>query len=345
MRWIWLVLVGGGGGACATLLAKESAAQDFARPPSGEAPSAPAAAPAKPTDAPNAPTPPTASSPAGSATTPPSAPPTKPEPSGPPKETDKTKAGSAPPEYYVEDQKKGALAPGVSPGGEIYEPPPPPVVVAEPPPPIQPNYIAPKTAFWAGLRLAYFVPFGTLWYDGADVGQAGLVYRRRLFSAYASPGPAAEVDVGARIGRRYNLFAMWEHASLGAGNLDQDSFGGQQRGSTNLYGVGFRFSTQPNTVGFLLEIGLGYRDFRAYWSDGTGLVMNDTFFDARIGLGVDIRVNKWLSLSPMVVFGEGSFQSARFSSPAGGHGALTALDQDGEYGTFSLQIGAHADVF
>jgi hypothetical protein len=196
-----------------------------------------------------------------------------------------------------------------------------------------------------GLRLAYFVPFGTLWFDGNYDGQGGLLYRRRLFSGYASPGPAAEIDVGARVGRRYNLFAMWEHASLGPGDLDPDSFGGQQRGSTNLYGVGFRFSTQPDTVGFLLEIGLGYRTFKAYWTDGTELSMGDTFFEGRLGIGIDIRLSKWMALSPMLVFSQGSFTSAQFSGPTAHYSGYTPYDQNGQYDTFSVQLGAHADVF
>lgn len=216
---------------------------------------------------------------------------------------------------------------------------------AEAPPPLKPNYLAPKTAFWAGLRVSYFVPFATLWFDGSYDGQGGLSYRRRLFSAYASPGPAAQIDIGARLGRRYNVFATWEHASLGTGNLDPDSFGGQQRGNTNLYGAGFRFSTNPDGLGFLLEIGVGYRDFHAYWADGTELALTDSIFDGHIGLGADIRVNKWLSLEPMVVFGGGSFTTIEFNGGTNqGHG-MTAYDQEAQYGTFSVQIGAHADVF
>jgi hypothetical protein len=218
-------------------------------------------------------------------------------------------------------------------------------VEAPAPAPLAPSYVAPKTAFWAGLRAAYFVPFGTLWFDGDFDGGGGLGYRRRHFSAYASPGPAAEVDVGVRLGRRYNVFAMWEHATLGVGNLDPDSFGGQQRGRTNLYGLGFRFSTYPDGVGLLIEVGLGYRTFKAYWADGTDLSLDGTFFEGRIGAGVDIRVSKWLSLSPMVVFSQGSFTSAEFSSTRAHYSGFTPYDQQGQYNTFSLQLGAHADVF
>jgi hypothetical protein len=316
-------------GALLALVARESAAQP-APPPASEArPEMPAAAP--PTgEKKDAPAPPAAPS-----STP--SPATAPAPNAekaPPSPT-------TPPEYYVEEQKRQPAAPGEKHEAEIYEPPPPPIVETEAPPPLQPKYLAPKTAFWAGLRGSYFVPFGTLWFDGNYDGQGGLSYRRRYFSSYAAPGPAAEVDVGARLGRRYNVFAYWEHASLGTGDLDPNSFGGQQRGNSNLYGVGFRFSTNPDGLGFILEIGIGYRDFRAYWADGTTLTLTDSIPDGRIGFGADIRVSKWLSLEPMVVFGAGSFATLEFSN----HGALGPYDQSGQYSTFALELGAHADVF
>jgi hypothetical protein len=307
--------------------AKPPAPAPAAKPEAKPAAPAPAAKPAAPAPAPAAPPGPEAS----------------PAQAQPDKEAGKGAPPSAPPEYYVEAQKRPDSGPAAS---EIYEPPPPPMVEAPAPapPPLPPSYVAPKTAFWAGLRLSYFVPFGTLWFDGDYDGQGGLYYRRRHFSGYASPGPAAGIDAGARLGRRYNVFLMWDHASLGTGKLDPNAFGGQQRGSTNLYGLGFRFSTHPDSVGFLLEVGLGYRTFDAYWADSTQLSLSGTFFEARIGVGADIRVNKWLSLSPLVAFSEGSFTSGSYSGPAS-YSAFTTFDQNGSYDTFSVQLGAHADIF
>ncbi len=246
--------------------------------------------------------------------------------------------GSAPPLYYVEP--RGA-APGTA-GEPVYEPPPP-VLVYEPPPPPSLSRRAPrKTALWAGVRVGALIPFGSLWIDGFDPYYG--YYRRRSFADYASPGPSFELNIGARLARRYNVFALWEHASLGTGSLDDSSFGKQQRGATNLYGAGLRFSTDPTSVGFLMEIALGYRDFRAYWDDGTKLTLSGGWLDARIGLGADIRINRWLSLSPMIVLGGGSFSRARWSGPSIVGDALDPLDESGEYGTLSFQLGAHADV-
>src|SRR5262249_14246876 len=149
-----------------------------------------------------------APTPAATPASPPTAPPSSAAAPPPPNGEKAPPAPAGKPEYFVEEQKQSPAPPGAKHENEIYEPPPPPLVEAEAPPPLKPNYVAPKTAFWAGLRVSYFIPFGTLWFDGNYDGQGGLSYRRRLFSAYASPGPAAEVDIGVRLGRRYNVFAM-----------------------------------------------------------------------------------------------------------------------------------------
>lgn len=211
----------------------------------------------------------------------------------------------------------------------------------EPPPPPRPPWAAPpRTALWLGVRAGVTIPFGSLWTDGLNG-----YYRQRTFHDYASTGPMFAIDLGARLARHYNVFATWEHAALGTGTLDDKSFGGQQWGATNMYGVGVRFSTDPSRVGFLMEIGIGYRDFRAYWNDGTKLSLTDGWLDAHIGLGADFRLSRSFSLEPMIVLGGGSFDTARWSGPHGSGNALTPLDQGGEYGVLTFQLGAHADLF
>jgi hypothetical protein len=240
----------------------------------------------------------------------------------------------APPLYYVEPRDQSAEQ-----QGPVYEPQPPTYVYEPPPPPRPPREAPPRTALWLGVRAGVTIPFGSLWTDGFSG-----YYRQRTFHDYASPGPMFAIDLGARLARHYNVFATWEHAALGTGSLDEKSFGGQEWGATNMYGIGVRFSTDPSTVGFLMEIGIGYRDFRAYWSDGTKLSLTDGWLDAHIGLGADIRCSRWLSLEPMIVLGGGSFDTARWSGPHGSGNALTPLDQGGEYGVLTFQLGAHADL-
>lgn len=251
-----------------------------------------------------------------------------------------------PPQYYVEPQAGPSRppAPQAPPETYYYEPPPPPLVFVEPPPPPEPAHHVPRSAFWAGARLGWLAPFGSLWVDGFNYGN-GVYFRRRSFADYASSGPSVELNVGARLSHRYNVFGLWEHASLGTGSLDGNSYGGQERGATNLYGVGLRFSTDPTSVGFLMEIALGYRDFRAYWSDGTKLSMYDGWLDARLGLGVDIRLGRAFSLSPMFTLAGGSFSSGRWSGTPGDHSVFTTLDDNGGYGFVGFQLGGHVDIY
>ncbi|HVU00806.1 MAG TPA: hypothetical protein VHE30_03610 [Polyangiaceae bacterium] len=236
------------------------------------------------------------------------------------------------------------MEPASPPGEAVYEPPPPPPPFYEPPPPAPPDLRAPKTALWLGVRPSLFVPFGSLWIDGFQ-SPSGVYYRRRTFANYAAPGPGAEFDAGARFSRRYMVFALYQHAELGTGNLDDAAFGGQERGATNFYGVGLRFSTDPAAIGFALEIALGYRDFTAYWSDGTKLSMTDGILDARIGLGADFRLSRHFTLDPMLVLGGGSFGSRKWSGSITEGSGFASTDEAGEYGTLELQLGAHFDVY
>ncbi|HVW28837.1 MAG TPA: hypothetical protein VHC69_25905 [Polyangiaceae bacterium] len=244
-------------------------------------------------------------------------------------------ATNAPPLYYVEPRDEAAPEQQ----SPLYEPQAPMYVFEPPPPPRPPHQAPPRTALWLGVRAGVMIPFGSLWTDGFNG-----FYRQRTFHDYASTGPMFQIDVGARLARHYNVFAMWEHGALGQGDLDDKAFGGQEWGATNMYGVGVRFSTDPTGIGFLMEIGLGYRQFTAYWNDGTKLSLTDGWLDAHIGLGVDVRVCRWLSLSPMIVLGGGSFDTATWSGHSKSGNALTPLDEGGEYGVLSFQLGAHADI-
>jgi hypothetical protein len=301
--------------------------------PTPAAPPIPATTPPAPTTAP-------ASAPSAVAPAPASA---TPAPATPQTEPGRVPEAAPPPGYYVEQpvQESGEAYP---PNGAptIYEPPPPEFVI-EPPPPTTPHFLAPRTAFWFGARVSWFAPFGSAWTDGFYDG-TGLYYRRRALGDYASSGPALELDVGARLSRHYNVFAIWEHAFLGTGSLDQHSFGGQKWGNSNFWGAGLRFSTNPNHAGFLMEVAVGYRDFHAYWSDGTELALTGSL-DARIGVGADIRVTRFFSLSPMITLGGGSFNSGHWSGPVQSGTAFTSqYDGSADYGTVSLQIGGHFDV-
>jgi len=251
---------------------------------------------------------------------------------------------NAPPssKYYAEPPPGGGPPPQGGPPPTVYEPPPPGYypTVYEPPPPPKPHHVAPKTAFWLGARGGYFIPFGNLWLDYSPAG-----YEEVKWSEYASPGPMFELDIGMRFGRYYNVFLLWERASLGTGSAEPDARGGQKSGDTDYYAIGLRFSSDPDRVGFLTEIDIGYRRFRARWEDGSELRMTEAPLEFRIGLGADIRLSKLFSLSPLVTLGAGAFGDAEFVDKDDNKTDATSPGSEvAGHGWLTLQLGGHFDI-
>lgn len=192
----------------------------------------------------------------------------------------------------------------------VYEPPPPGFYpgepVFEPPPPPEPHHIAPRTSLWLGARVGWFIPFGSAWARGTPLGQ-NLNLKGVPWRDYVSAGPMFEVDVGARLSRNYNLFALWERAQLGAGRGDPDvGIGKSNSGDSDFWGVGLRATSDPDHTGFVTELAIGYRRARAKY-DGAEIQFTDAPFEARLGIGADFRLNRVVTLSPLVTLGVGSF--------------------------------------
>jgi hypothetical protein len=160
-----------------------------------------------------------------------------------------------------------------------------------------------------------------------------------------------ELDLGARLGRHYNVFGLWEWGILGNGDELGDEFGGQTSAYTHLLGLGLRFSSDPDGFGVLVELALGWRRFEATWKNGTRFTATDDFFNTRIGVGADIRLNEQLSFTPMVTIGGGVFSEAnwRFAdgSEAGAFSSFlgTPADEAGQHIPVTLQLGLHYDAF
>jgi hypothetical protein len=192
--------------------------------------------------------------------------------------------------------------------------------------------------------VGWALPFGSLWNDGFLAQGVCCFYERRTAGDYASSGPMFEVDLGARLSRSYNVFALWERALLGPGDLDPDAYGGQKYGTSDFFAAAVRFSTDADAFGFAMEIALGYRVFQAKWEDGTTLTMDDGFLDARIGLGADIRLTEWFALSPMITLSSGSFGEATWEGSREGS-ALGRFDERGQFGTAMFTVGGHFDVY
>ena len=273
------------------------------------------------------------------------------------------KAGDTPPaEYYVEPSTGPApgappVSAGAPPGppgrpppppeGEaIYEPPPPGFfsgeAVVEPPPPPEPHHIAPRTALWLGARVGWFMPFGNVWARRtSDVTVEGVPWRD-----YSTSGPMFELDAGVRLSRNYNLFVLWERAQLGSGRGDTSSGipGKSEHGDTDFWGVGVRATSDPDHTGFVTELALGYRRARAVYEDGTELQFTDAPFEARLGVGADVRINEVVTLSPMFTLGVGSFNKIESVTTDGVKDATGSGSQADGHAWATLSIGGNFDL-
>ncbi len=267
-----------------------------------------------------------------------------------------------PPHYYVDTDEPDAApssatppnaAPTHAPSGapaqppppmRVYEPPPPHVY--EPPPPPRPRHQAPEYSLWVGGRVGSFHPFGHAWGECTVVERSGVCLKTRgvPWSDYASTGMMGELDIGARLGRRHVLFFGWERASLGSGGLEVEGSGVSQRGESDFFGLGLRFSSNPNSVGLLIEVMVGARRFRVSWDDGSELLLENAPFESRIGIGADIRLSPLFSLTPLITLGGGQFGDVTFYDAAS-NTHTEPLDLPTSHAWVTLQLGAHFDLF
>lgn len=153
------------------------------------------------------------------------------------------------------------------------------------------------------------------------------------------------MDAGARISRHYTVFALWERSVFRPGSLDAAAFGGQKVGLSDLFGAAFRYSSNPDRIGLLVEIALGYRWFGARWEDGTKLTASGSFPDVRLGIGADIRLSRHFSLSPLLTLGSGVFNNLVWVRGGRELEARNILDENAQYGTFNISVGGHFDVY
>lgn len=235
-----------------------------------------------------------------------------------------------------------------APDQAIYEPPPPGSgAVWEPPPPPVPRHVAPKYSLWVGARVGWFLPFGNLFARAQPPDAYGFYgFRRVPWSDYASSGLMLEADAGARIGRNYSVFALWERAQLGSGDAEDNLYGGQSGADSDFWGLGVRASSNPNRIGLVTEIALGYRRARATWEDGSELRFTDGAVEGRLGFGADIRINPLLSISPLVTVGVGSFGTIRrVRADGSSYDETRARDEGDSHAWLTLGIGGHADLF
>jgi hypothetical protein len=293
--------------------------------PAAKAPTAPAPAPAVP-------------APSGDAPGPAPAPEAAPPPKAPPGD-----------EYFVE-QGPAAAPPASEPPAQVgpppFEPPPPPGAYYEPPPPPASRHIAPLSSLWLGARIGWFIPFGNLWARAEPVtGGAGYVLRGVPWSDYASSGPMFELNAGVRLSRAYTVFGLWERAQLGSGDNESGPDGEQDGAETDFWALGLRASSNPDRLGFLTEVAVGYRRARTFFENDVQYQFTDAPFEARLGIGGEWRLNAMTTLSSLLTVGVGGFGSAEKVGPSGAALELTRNVDDGDgHAWATLTIGGHFDL-
>ncbi|HKO46344.1 MAG TPA: hypothetical protein VJV79_01390, partial [Polyangiaceae bacterium] len=219
-----------------------------------------------------------------------------------------------------------------NPGDPVFEPPAPP----------EPHHLAPRTALWLGARVGWFIPFGDVWARTNRGYVTGVPW-----SDYASSGPMIELNAGVRLSRNYSLFALWERARLGSGNGDPQSTlsGKADHGDTDFWGVGVRASSDPDHIGFVTELAIGYRRARSKFDNGDEIQFTDAPFETRLGLGADFRLSRVFTLSPMATIGLGSFGTIETVSNGQIRYATTPYDQSDAHAWATFTLGGHFDVF
>ena len=208
--------------------------------------------------------------------------------------------------------------------------------------------LAPYYSLWLGVGAGWTLPFGDLWgtCTGFDsFGRCAAVTGVPSHD-YVAQGPALELDLGARLAHNYNLYGLWEHSWLGAGSATSADRGQPDHGDTDFFALGLRVSTDPDELGFVLDIAVGTRRLRAHWADGTELQMTDAPFETRMGIGADVRLSDHWSLSPMLSLGLGSFGKAEWVLPDKTvQTATQPSDVALTHGWIGLQMAAHVDAF
>lgn len=229
------------------------------------------------------------------------------------------------------------VAPGAAPDAE-----PPPTVVQVGPPPVgyqrttegdagdfeEPKH-APKFSLYTGLNVGVIGYGGDFFYNqtGAPETTGNLV----------GSGLSFEIDVGARLGKRYIPYAVWEHAFLAPGHRFENT---DTKASSDFVGLGFRLiAGDVDSVGFLSDLGIGFRAVTV--ANGSETFKMTALEIARLGLGAEIRFSKLFTLSPMarISVGQMSDSQGSITYGAGQGDGQTSTSFKANQGGVAGQIG------
>jgi hypothetical protein len=203
---------------------------------------------------------------------------------------------------------------------------------------------APHNALWLGARLGFLAYGGGLYVEDPNTGAV------ETTGNFIKPGAALEFDVGARLARRYLPYVGVE-LGLAAPGRRFDAI--DTHSSTTFAGVGFRYlAGDVDTVAFVSDISFGLRRFQASNVTGTWSASGFEFF--RVGLGAEIRITNYFTLSPLITISGGTLTDTSGSisfgpngqagPPFTGNSSIPSYAQTSYYAVV-IGCGAHFDLF
>jgi len=210
---------------------------------------------------------------------------------------------------------------------------------------------APRFALWTGVRLGVLAYGGGMYADPPQLN--GNTYTETTGN-FVTNGLALELDVGARLERRYIPYIAVELGLVGAGHRFEQT---STSAGTSFVGIGMRLlAGDVNNVSFASELSFGFR--RMQVSNDTGTWSATGFEFLRRGLGAEIRLANHFTLSPMLTVSGGTLTDTSGSIGFGpnqgdgltgtpdyvNHGQIPTNEQ-ATYAAFVIGCGAHFDLF
>lgn len=204
---------------------------------------------------------------------------------------------------------------------------------------------APNYALWLGGRLGV-LGFGNAFFEND-------LRRPETTGNYLKSGPSLQLDIGARLSKRYVPYVGLEVAALPVGRRFD---GTDAHARSTFLGVGLRLiAGDVDTAGFVADLSFGIRTVTLTRGDDSYSMRALEIF--RLGLGAEIRVAPRFTLSPMFQLSGGQMvgTDGRITYAAGqGDGLAGPSFQGGTdiepgrqmtYLVVGIGCGAHFDLF
>lgn len=208
---------------------------------------------------------------------------------------------------------------------------------------------APEYSLWVGGRAGLLAFGGSLYVNNQATGT------KETTGNILGPGAGLELDVGARLAKRYVPYLGLELGLVPPGHRFEND-PSSVRAGTSFLGLGFRVvAGDVDTIAFVADLSLGRRTF-SITSDGSTWTMSGFEFP-RLGLGAEIRINSHFAVSPMITLSGGTMTDTSGSisfapnqgdlktmPPFTGSGGIPSAAQASYYAVF-LGAGMHVDLF